>query len=103
MTVSDLVGRPNYYISESQAVQECYGLLAWYDSMYKLEFLFVLVLVLFLVFLLYKLYYGKFNKVNRQVESLQQSFDSWELELKNRKSKLSVSEVKHGDRKKNRQ
>jgi hypothetical protein len=82
MTISDLVGRPNYYISESQAVQECYGLLAWYDSMYKLEFLFVLVLVLFIVFLLYKLYYRKFNKVNSQLTDLQENFAEWELKNK---------------------
>lgn len=85
--IESLAGRPNYFISESQAVQECYGLLSKYDLVYKLEFLFVLVLVLFVVFLLYKLYYRKFNKVNSQVEILQDKFVKWENQTKNKKRK----------------
>lgn len=80
--ISDLTGRPNYFISENQAVQECYGLLAQYNFLYKLEFLFIMVLVLFVVFMLYKLYYRKFNKVAVKLEDLKKNFNKWERRKK---------------------
>lgn len=63
-----MIGQPNLYISEREALMECQQLLTQSDIRWQLFVGLLMIFATFIIYLLYLSYHGKFAKLNQQVE-----------------------------------
>ena len=65
-----MIGQPNMFISESEALQQCNQMLSQSDVRWQLFLGLLMIFGTFIIYLLYLNYKGRFFKISQQVEKI---------------------------------